>query len=440
MRATSSAGMLRAADQASPIASPRVSRVTESISPARLGTSFRWLLTSSWVSNIGDGIALAAGPLLVASQTSDPLLVALAALLQRLPWLLFGLHAGVVADRLDRRLIVVTVDLLRAAVLFALTLMVVSGAVNVAVVLGAMFVLGIAEVFADTTTNTLLPMLVEGRDLGIANSRLMLGQITANQLAGPPIGAALFTVGRALPFATQAICVALGAVLVARISVASPPRPEAREKAGRQIREGLRWLWRHSAIRTLTITIVAFNVTFGAAWSVLVLYASERLDLGDIGFGLITTAGAVGGVLGSWAYGRIERRVSLADIMRVGLIIETLTHLILAVTTVAAIAMVVFFVFGAHAAIWGTTATSIRQRAVPSEFQGRVGSVYMMGVQGGIVVGAAVGGVIAQIWGITGPFWFAFVGSALILAVIWRDLANIAHTEQPPGGPVRSAS
>jgi predicted MFS family arabinose efflux permease len=399
------------------------------------------LLTSSWVTNIGDGIALAAGPLLVASQTSDPLLVALAALLQRLPWLLFGLHAGVIADRLDRRLIVVTVDLLRAAVLFALTIMIVSNAVNVAVVLGAMFVLGTAETFADTTTNTLLPMLVESRDLGIGNARLMLGQITANQLAGPPIGAALFTVGRAWPFATQAACVALGAVLMSRISASKPPRPEAREKASRQIVEGLRWLWHHAAVRTLTITIVAFNVTFGAAWSVLVLYASERLGLGDIGFGLITTAGAIGGVLGSWSYGRIERHVSLADIMRIGLIIETLTHLTLALTTVPAIAMVVFFVFGAHSAVWGTTATSIRHRAVPTEFQGRVGSVYMMGVQGGIVVGAAVGGVIAQVWGVTGPFWFAFVGSALILAVLWRDLGNIAHADSSVvGGPVTSAS
>jgi predicted MFS family arabinose efflux permease len=188
-------------------------------------------------------------------------------------------------------------------------------------------------------------------------------------------------------------------------------------------------LWSHPPVRTLTITIVAFNVTFGAAWSVLVLYATERLGLGEIGFGLLTTVGAVGGVLGSWSYGLIERHVSLADIMRVGLIIETLTHLILAVTTVPAIAMAVFFVFGAHAAVWGTTATSIRHRAVPTEFQGRVGSVYMMGVQGGIVVGSAVGGIVARIWGVTGPFWFAFFGSALILSVIWRPLAQIAHAE-----------
>ena len=92
-----------------------MSRVLESISPSRLGSRFRWLLASSWFTNIGDGIALAAGPLLVASQTRDPLLVASAVFLQGLPWLLFGLYAGVVADRHDRRLIVVTVDVVRGA-------------------------------------------------------------------------------------------------------------------------------------------------------------------------------------------------------------------------------------------------------------------------------------------------------------------------------------
>jgi hypothetical protein len=75
--------------------------------------SFRWLLASSWVTNLGDGITLAAGPLLVASQTHNPLTVAMVAFLQRLPWLLFGLYAGVVADRLNRRAIVITTGLVR---------------------------------------------------------------------------------------------------------------------------------------------------------------------------------------------------------------------------------------------------------------------------------------------------------------------------------------
>jgi MFS-type transporter involved in bile tolerance (Atg22 family) len=88
------------------------------------------------------------------------------------------------------------------------------------------------------------------------------------------------------------------------------------------IREGWRWLWAHAAVRTLAITIFTFNVTFGAAWSVLVLYARERLGMGALGFGLITTAMAAGGLLGTASYGWLERHVRLGVIRRGGLIIE----------------------------------------------------------------------------------------------------------------------
>jgi MFS family permease len=407
-----------------------VSRVVEAVLPARMGTPFRWLVGSSWVGNLGDGIALAAGPLLVASQTSDPLLVALAGLLQRLPWLLFGLYAGVLADRIDRRLMVIVVDVLRAGVLVVLTAALVTGAVNVPVVLAAMFLLGTAEVFVDTTSHTLLPMVVDKADLGIGNARLMTAGITMNQLVGPAVGAALFAAGMAWPFVVQAVCLALGAVLIARMVVPPLVRPEGPSHVGRDIAEGFRWTWGNSAVRTLTVTIVAFNVTYGAAWSVLVLYATRTLDMGPVGFGLLTTVGAVGGIVGTAGYDWLERHVSLANIMRVGLIVETLTMLGLAVTTTPWVAMTILFVFGAHAFIWTTTQRTVRMRAVPTELQGRVGSLYSIGVFGGIVAGQALGGVIAKIWGITGPFWFAFVGSAVLLALLWRELAHIAHADE----------
>ncbi len=408
-----------------------MSRFVEAVLPARLGGGFRRLLAASWVSNIGDGIALAAGPLLVASQTRDPFLVALAALLQRLPWLLFGLVAGVIADRLDRRLIVVTANMLRVVVLLVLAGTILTGSVNIWLVLTTMFLLGTSETFADTSAQTLMPMLVRKADYGIANARLMAGFITANQLAGPPIGALLFAAGMTLPFVTQAVCVALGALVVSRIRFPVVARETTeRQHVVRDIAEGFRWLWRHAAVRTLALTIVTFNITFGAAWSVLVLYAIERLRMGEIGFGLLTTATALGGLLATASYGWLERRVSLAVMMRGCLITETLTHLVLAVTTVDWVALVTFFLFGIEAFIWGTTSHSVRQRAVPTEFQGRVGSVYMLGVTGGLVIGGALGGVVADWWGVTAPFWFAFAGSVLILALIWRQLAYIAHADE----------
>ena len=211
-------------------------RIVEAVLPARMGTSFRWLVASTWVGNLGDGIGLAAGPLLIASQTKDPVLVALAALLQRLPWLLFGLWAGLLADRLDRRRLVAGVDLLRAGILAVLAATIVSGVAGSGVILGAMFLLGTAEVFADTASQTLLPMVVGRADLAIGNARLMAGFLTANQLGGPALGAALFAAATASPFVTQAACVALGALLVARVRVTAVERPAGPAHVGRDIR------------------------------------------------------------------------------------------------------------------------------------------------------------------------------------------------------------
>jgi predicted MFS family arabinose efflux permease len=408
-----------------------VSSIVDLVAPRRFGAGFRWLIASSWVSNLGDGIAIAAGPLLVASMTHDPILVALAALLQWLPPLVFGLYAGALADRRDRRLIIVTVDLLRAIVLVLLTLAVATDVVSIWLVLVAMFLLGTAEVFADNTSATLMPMLVERDDLAVANARLTSGFITVNQLAGPPIGAALFALGHAIPFATQAALVALGAVLVSRVALPPHGRGPAPDTHIRHdIAEAFRWVLHNAAVRTLVLTIFVFNITFGAAWSILVLYATERLGMGPIGFGLLTTVSAVGGLIGTLSYGWITRRVSLGNLMRIGLVFETFTMLALALTTTPWVAMLIFFAFGAHAFIWGTTSLTVRQRTVPTELQGRVGSVNLVGVFGGLVIGSGIGGVLAQHWGVTAPFWFAFVGSAVFVVLIWSQLAHIAHADE----------
>jgi MFS family permease len=409
-------------------------RATESIAPSRLGRSFRWLLASSIVTNIGDGIALAAGPLLVASQTRDPFLVSMALLSQQLPNLLFGIPAGAVADRFDRRRIIAGVNVARGVVLAVLAGTIMAGVVDIAVVLIALFVLGTAEIFADVASSSLPPRVVEREDLGIANARLLGAFLLSNQLLGPPIGAFLFSVGMALPFAANAACFALGAWLVTRVANdVAEAAPEQTTKLGNlrtEMVEGVRWLIAHPPMRTLAVTIVAFNVTFGAAWAVLVLYASERLGMDAIGFGLLTTAIAIGGIVGTASYGRLERRFSLADLMRAGLLIETGTHLVLALTTSATVALLTMVVFGVHAFVWGTTSTVVRQRAVPDELLGRVTGVYSVGVIGGMVVGTPIGGLLARTFGITAPFWFGFIGSALLVIVLWRQLGHIVHASE----------
>ncbi|QLD13371.1 MFS transporter [Microbacterium oleivorans] len=397
-----------------------------------MGRDFRWLFASSVTSNIGDGIALAASPLLIASMTDSPVLVASGAIMQFLPWLLFGLHAGAIADRVDRRILIMVANGIRALVLVGLCVFLVTGVASIWMVLVVAFLYGTAEVFVDTTSSTLLPMMVRKSDLGIGNARLQAGFLVANQLGGPPLGAFLFALGSFWPFAVQGVCVALAVVLISRIAATSSGEAEAAGSARERtavhtdILTGIRWLWRNPPVRMLVVIILTFNITWAAPWGVLVLYATDYLQMGPVGYGALTTASAIGGLLATVLFGRLEKRFSFATLMRVCLSAEVLMHLAFALTTSGAFAFAIMIAFGAYAFVWATISTTVRQRLVPREFQGRIASVNMVGVYGGFVIGQALGGVIAQVWGPTGPWWFAFEGAAITLLLVWRPISHIA--------------
>ena len=94
-----------------------------------------------------------------------------------------------------------------------------------------------------------------------------------------------------------------------------------------------------------------------------------------------------------------------------------------------------FAVFGAHAFVWGTTSITVRQRAVPQALQGRVSSVNTVATYGGLVIGSGIGGALAEGFGVVAPFWFAFAGSAVLVVVLWGQLAHIAHADPDTARP-----
>ena len=300
----------------------------------------------------------------------------------------------------------------------------------------ALFLLGTAETFADTGAATLLPMLVAKKDLGVANARLMGGFVLANQLVGPPLGAALFAAGRTWPFLAQTLMRAgRGAARAAGAAAAATGRDEdapARRRCAPTSARGCAGCWRHAAVRTLVLTILIFNVTFGAAWSVLVLYSLERLDLGEIGFGLLTTALArSAGCSGRSGTAGWSATSASAHIMRGGLIIETLTHLVLALTTVPCGGVRDRSSSSACTPSCGARPRR-RSASAPYPCRCRAGSTPSTGSGSSAASSWArsLGGLIADRWGVTAPFWFAFVGSAIFLVLLWRQLLHIAHADE----------
>lgn len=391
------------------------------------GIGFGRLWAANAVSNVGDGVTLAAGPLLVASLTDDPALISLAVFAQQLPWLLFSLISGAYVDRLDRRRLVTVVNGLRGVVLGGLALAIATGQVTIPLIYGAFFLLGTAETLADNAVLTLVPALVPAAGLPAANARLMGSQIVGNQLLGPPAGAWLFVIAAAAPFGLGAVsCVLAGALVATLPRTAGAPPQADRGRLRTEIAEGVRWLWRHRVLRMLALSLCLMNITFDGVQAVLVLWSRQRLGFGPLGYGLLLSCSAVGGLLGSVLAARLERRFGAATLLRVGLVIETATHLVLALTRTAWVGCLVIGIVGVHAVIWGTVTTALRQRVVPDQLRGRVNSVYYFFSAGGFAVGALQGGFVAKAFGITAPFWFAFAVMAAFTACAWRLFSRSA--------------
>ncbi|WP_174532843.1 MFS transporter [Micromonospora chalcea] len=392
---------------------------------ARLGADFIRLWTASAVSNVGDGVTMAAGPLLVASVSDDPALIAGAVFVQQLPWLLFALVSGAYVDRFDRRRLVLVVNLVRAAALAGLTLTVATETVTVAVIYAVLFLLGVGETVADTAMGALLPAVVAPESLPAANARLYATFIVGNQFVAKPLGAWLFVISAAVPFGLDALTFVAAATLIAGMRPAPvPAEPRPRGSLRGEMVQGVRWLWRHHLLRLLAVSMGLGNVAFGAAFAVFVLYCRQRLGLSGVGYGFLLTAFAVGGLAGTTVATRLTGAFGAAAVLRGGLIVEVVTHLILAVTRTLWVAVVVLVVFSVHAMVWGITVTSIRQRVVPSHLRGRVGSVYALLDLGGAALGALLGGLLASAWQITTPFWIAAAAMAVIAVFAWRPLRD----------------
>ncbi|WUH99787.1 MFS transporter [Spirillospora sp. NBC_00431] len=391
---------------------------------ARLGADFMKLWTASAVSNVGDGVTMVAGPLLVASLTDAPALVAGAAFVQSLPWLLFALVSGVYVDRPDRRRLIVVGNLVRGVVLGGLCAAVAVDVATIPLVYFVLFLLGTCETFADTASMARLPDIVPPERLASANARLMATFTIGNQFVAKPLGAWLFGVTAALPFGVDAVTFVVAAVLVAATRpVAGDVAPVRGDLRG-DIAEGVRWLWSHRLLRTLALTMGVANVAFCGAFAVFVLYARERLGLSDVGYGFLLTTFAVGGLVGTAIASRLQKWLGAGWLLRAGLVVEGVTHLSLAITRQPWVAAVTLIAFGVHTMVWGVIATTVRQRAVPARLLGRVGSVYALSDAGGAVLGWFLGGVFAQMLGITAPFWIAFAAMIVVSAAAWNPLGE----------------
>lgn len=400
----------------------------------QLGPDFLRLWIASTCTSLGDGILLAAGPLLLASITSDPALVAGAVVVQQVPWILFSLAAGVFADRVDRKTLVVRAGVVRGIILGLLAALITLRLESIPVIYALLFMLGICEVLTDNAYSTLVPMAVKKEELPQANGRIVATFMATNQLIGPAFGAFLFTVAAGIPFAVDGAAYIASMVLVLflrqRYDIRQD-RPAEKTSILSDTAEGLRWLKNAATLRVLAIMNFAMNLAFMAAFSVLVLLARERLGLRGTGFGLLLAVSAGGGIAGASVVARVRARLSLSTLLRAGMLVEPGGLIVLGLVRNPFLAGASMLVATFVSTLWGVAVISYRQSIVPSHLLGRVNSVFYMAVLGGSALGALLGGVAARIIGISQTFLVAGLAGLVLAAVMWRYLsaANLRDSE-----------
>jgi predicted MFS family arabinose efflux permease len=396
-----------------------------------LGPVYARLWSATALSNLGDGIRAAAFPLLVASLTSDPVLVAGVAVVGQLPGLLFGLVAGVLADRVNRRALVLAMDISRAVLLIGLVALIGTGHAALSAVYVVVFASGLASVLRDTTAGTLLPSIVAKDQLDRANGRMVTAEIAGNEFAGPPLGGYLFGVAVALPFAVNSGTLAIAAALVASIPAMLPPRTAAdgprRPHLIADLRTGLGWLLRQRQVLAVPATSVALVMTDSAWFTLLVLYLRDVLGLPGFWFGIMLAIGAVGGLAGALVAARVGRVIGLRWTIVSSLLVAAAGQLALGVTSSTPVTAIVLATSSLVFAVWNVAARTLVQRQTPLAMLGRINSINSTVITAASILGALLGGVVAHQRGLHAPF---LLGVPLLLAAAaigWWALRPTPH-------------
>jgi len=404
--------------------------------PNRLPARYWLQFAASSISNAGDGLAVAATPLLTLSLTRDARLIGAVSFAASVPWLVLILPAGVVIDRLDRRTTMIVVNWIRAGVYALLATLASTRNLDIWTLIGLMVVIGCCEVLFDMTAQALLPAIVQSDQLERANGLLYSTEMICNNFVGLPAGSWLFVIAVGMPFGLNAASFALSAVIISRIALRSTDRgaPPTRRNFRLDLRDGLRWLYEHRLIRLLAVMLGCVNFAGALGAAIWVKYAADELGVTGSLYGALLALLAIGSILGGFIGDKIADRLGRRTILY-AYVVFTIDGLVYAFfPNVAMIAAWMLFM-GVASTTWNIVTVSLRQRLIPEELFGRVNSVYRFVGTGAASLGSLAGGFIAHSFGLRAPYLTGFVVAGVALALGGAKLMRYmvpAVTPAPP--------
>ncbi|WP_299612696.1 MFS transporter [uncultured Tateyamaria sp.] len=402
-------------------------------------------IAASGMTNLADGIAVVVWAWIASLLSRDPLLIALMPIALRLPWFLFALPAGIVTDRVDRRRLILGMDVVRAVAFAAAALFVYQatplptppsdGTANPALffaLLGCALLVGTAEVFRDNAAQTMLPALVPHAQLEQANGRLWSVELVGNSLLGPALGAFLIAAVLWAPFALNATMFAVAALLVLSLPGQFRPTRTQGNSWRTDLREGIGFLRAAPFLQVLAVITGVWNLLHQMVVIALILHVQENLNIGAQGYGLILAAGAVGGIAGGFVADRVVRAMGQGRAAKWMTLASAVAFAIIPFAPNGYVLALVLAAFEFTGLIWNTVSVSYRQRYIPDALLGRVNSIYRLLAWGMMPVGLLLSGLIVSIadgplprgLALISPFVVAAAGAALLTQLAWRPLGR----------------
>ncbi|MFH8498196.1 MFS transporter [Streptomyces coeruleorubidus] len=397
---------------------------------------FGRLWSAAVLSSFGDALRTAALPLLAVTLTDEPLLIASVTACGYLPWIVFGLLGGAVADRVDQRRAMWMVDAIRGLLVAAFAVAVALGHASIGLLIVLAFALTTLQTLFDNAATALLPALVDRDALGSANVRLMTGQRIAGGLLGGPVVPLLLAAGAAVPFAADAVTFLVAAALIASLPAAESDRKprSSGSTLRREIAQGLRTLWRDRALRGLCAATALCNIGMGTQLALLVVLVTDWLGAGPAGYAAAGAAFTLGSLAGGVVNGRLVARIGrLRSVLLAG---SVQTAALVVMGTVRSLAVLVgaLAVFGLMGMVWNVNTTTLMQERSPAELLGRVSSAFRTLAFAGVPLGALLGGAAATAWGPnTPPLLTAAFFVLAVLALIPALHVNVGVVEPDDG-------
>ena len=401
-----------------------------------MGPAFNRMWASSIISNFSDGILIAAAPLLAISLTDSTVLISAIGAMVMLPWLLFAIPIGVIVDRVDRRFILAGANATRSAVVGLLALLIATDNDSIYWLLFASFVIGVCEVAADTTAQSLIPQILEEKNFEKGNSRLQISETVIQGFVGAPLSGFIYAIAISLPFFINSLGLAVAALLALSIpikylqDVRKDEAAKEKTKFVADMKFGIRYLFNEKVLRRLVVTTASIGVCYSMGTATMVLFIIEELKLPKHLFGVILTIQGIGAIAGAFVAPRLSKKFGRSRVMTFGITSSSVVLLLQGFSPNIYI-FVALATFGGFAiSQWNILLMATYQTVIPNELYGRIHGTRRTLVWGMMPIGSLLGGVLAH-HSLRLPMYVGGVIATTLAFLSIGFLLNIAQTAKP---------